>query len=66
MGLTGTLLLGRLSSDNTKEEVRCLPRVQSAQPEVPGLIQWGKLGLVGSRLFWGGESLMHTQGTHLT
>ena len=49
-----------------KEEVRWLPRVQSAQPEVLGLIRWGELGLVRSRLFWDGKPLMHTQGTHLT
>ena len=66
MGLTGTLLLGRLSSANLMEEVRWHPGVQSAQPEVLGLIRWGELGLVRSRLFWDGKPLMHTQGTHLT
>lgn len=43
-GLTGTLLLGRLSSANLKEEVRWHPGVQSAQPEVLGLIRWGGIG----------------------
>ena len=60
------LLLGRLSSVNTKEEVRWLPGVQSAQPNIPGLIWWGELGLVGYCLFWDGEPLTHTPGSHLT
>ena len=34
--------------------------------EVAGLTGWGDQGLLGSPLFWGGESLVHTQGNQLT
>ena len=49
-----------------KEEVRWLPRVQSAQPEISRADKvWG-LGPLGSPLFWDGEPLVHIQATFLT
>ena len=63
--LTGVLFLGGQAPGCLKEEGQCLPRVQSEQPEVPGLTGCRDMGFVVSPLFWEGEPLVHTQDTLL-
>ena len=41
MGLIEELFLSGLTHGYPKEDVRCLPRVQPAKLEVPGVRRWG-------------------------